>query len=155
MRDSRTQEARALLSDLVRVVHTTLPQVEAHFVRELQMTMVELDMLAVLASAPGGQLSMSLLGHGLTISTASVTRIATQLDLGGHLQASTPPTTAGWSLPSSHHPDVTSFDARAQSPRRHSRKQLDATTLWTKCAIYVVSWLGCSHPQPTHRDVNQ
>lgn len=50
------------------------------------MTMVELDMLAVLASAPGGQLSMSLLGHGLTISTASVTRIATQLELGGHLQ---------------------------------------------------------------------
>jgi DNA-binding MarR family transcriptional regulator len=66
-------------------VHSTLPQVEAHFVRELQMTMVELDMLAVLAAAADG-LPMSSLSRYLTVSPASVTRTASQLELAGYLR---------------------------------------------------------------------
>lgn len=86
VRDPRITEVRALLSDLVRAVNLTLPYVEAHFSRELGVTIVELDMLAVLKAAPGGRLPMSLLGKNLTISTASVTRIAGQLERSGHLQ---------------------------------------------------------------------
>jgi DNA-binding MarR family transcriptional regulator len=67
-------------------VHSTLPQVEDHFVRELQLTMVELDMLAVLAAAPDGRLPMSLLSKHLTVSPASVTRTASQLELAGYLR---------------------------------------------------------------------
>lgn len=67
-------------------MHSTLPQVEDHFVRELQLTMVELDMLAVLAAAPDGRLPMSLLSKHLTVSPASVTRTASQLELAGYLR---------------------------------------------------------------------
>jgi DNA-binding MarR family transcriptional regulator len=86
VRDPRTTEARALLSDLVRAVNLTLPQVEAPFARELGVGIVELDMLAVLKAAPGGRLAMGQLGKNLTISTASVTRIAGRLETSGYLQ---------------------------------------------------------------------
>jgi DNA-binding MarR family transcriptional regulator len=75
-----------LLSDLVRAVNLTLPQVEAPFTRALGVSIVELDMLAVIKDAAGGRLPMGLLGKHLTISTASVTRIAGQLEAAGHLQ---------------------------------------------------------------------